>query len=86
MFACCLQMIDKYLQNTHAATHSLYKMRIQQVFKCSKHGEKERFRDVGNRFVETENCDLVIDRSIHLLQNNDVPFMSAGFFFGMGLD
>ena len=44
-------MIDKYLQNTHAATHNQYKMKILDIFDMSKHGETEKFKDCGNRYV-----------------------------------
>lgn len=42
-------MVEKYLQNTHAKTHNQYKMKLLDVFDMTKHGEKERFHDVGNR-------------------------------------
>lgn len=45
------KMIEQYLHNTHAATHSQYKMKLLDVFDTSKHGEKERFTDVGNRML-----------------------------------
>ena len=45
------QMIDKYLQNTHAATHNQYKMKILDVFDMAKHGEAGKFNDCGNRCV-----------------------------------
>ena len=44
-------MIDKYLQNTHAATHNQYKMKILDVFDMAKHGEDSKFNDCGNRWV-----------------------------------
>ena len=44
-------MIDKYLQNTHAATHNQYKMKILDVFDMAKHGEDSKFVDHGNRCV-----------------------------------
>ena len=42
-------MIEKYLQNTHAATHNQYKMKLLDVFDVTKHGEMDGFKDLGNR-------------------------------------
>jgi len=44
-------MINSYLQNTHATTHNQYKMKLLDVFKMAKHGEKEVFKDLGNKLV-----------------------------------
>ncbi|KAI8428803.1 hypothetical protein MSG28_007474 [Choristoneura fumiferana] len=38
------QMILKYTTNTHAATHSNYKLNIQQVFKVVRDGEEKRYK------------------------------------------
>lgn len=43
------QLLDEYLQKTHAATHNQYKMKLLDVFEVQKQGEKERFVDCGNR-------------------------------------
>uniref|UniRef100_A0A1I7ZLS7 Poly [ADP-ribose] polymerase n=1 Tax=Steinernema glaseri TaxID=37863 RepID=A0A1I7ZLS7_9BILA len=44
------QMVERYLENTHAPTHSSYKMKIRNVFAVDKHGEKEKLNSsVGNR-------------------------------------
>jgi poly [ADP-ribose] polymerase len=45
------QLIDKYLQSTHAATHQLYKMEIDEIFEVEREGEKETFKDVGNKML-----------------------------------
>ncbi|CAF4452120.1 unnamed protein product [Rotaria sp. Silwood2] len=45
------QLIDKYLQSTHAATHQLYKMQIEDIFEIERDGEKEIFNDVGNKML-----------------------------------
>ena len=36
------------MKNTHASTHNLYKLRIEQIFKISRHGEGERFRQFSS--------------------------------------
>ncbi|KAJ8749589.1 hypothetical protein K2173_026238 [Erythroxylum novogranatense] len=48
-------LIARYLQNTHAKTHSQYTVDIVQVFKVSKEGENERFR----KFSDTRNRMLL---------------------------
>ena len=37
------KIIQKYVTQTHAATHSSYKLKIQHVFKVDRHGESERY-------------------------------------------
>lgn len=44
---CFLQMISKYLKNTHASTHNQYDMELLDVFALEH--EKKDFTDVGNR-------------------------------------
>lgn len=45
------KLIDKYLQSTHASTHQLYKMKIEDIFEVDREGEKEVFHDVGNKML-----------------------------------
>ncbi|VDI78312.1 poly [ADP-ribose] polymerase, partial [Mytilus galloprovincialis] len=53
------KMVNEYLLNTHAATHSQYKMEIVSLFEMKKHGEDKNFKDLGNRvFVRTTLNDL----------------------------
>ncbi|KAJ8732599.1 hypothetical protein PYW07_015198 [Mythimna separata] len=37
-------MIQEYVRNTHAATHSTYTLEIEQVFKVVREGEDKRFK------------------------------------------
>ena len=67
-------MIDKYLQNTHAATHNQYKMKILDVFDMAKHGEDSKFVDHGNRCV----VEFVWFDSLH-------PSRQFFSYVGMGL-
>ncbi|XP_074268580.1 poly [ADP-ribose] polymerase 2-like [Silene latifolia] len=48
-------MIDMYMKNTHAKTHSGYTVEIVQVFKVSREAEHERFKP----FVSTKNRMLL---------------------------
>ncbi|WJX19914.1 NAD(+) ADP-ribosyltransferase [Trifolium repens] len=41
-------MIENYMKNTHAETHSNYTVEIVQIFRTSKEGEAERFRKFSN--------------------------------------
>jgi len=36
--------VDKYLQNTHAKTHSTYTLTLVDLFTISRAGEDERFK------------------------------------------
>jgi len=45
------QLIDKYLQSTHATTHQQYKMQIEDIFEVDREGEKNNFNDVGNKML-----------------------------------
>lgn len=49
------KIIDKYLQNTHAPTHTNYALRIDQVFKVVRKGENKRYRP----FKELHNRRLL---------------------------
>ena len=44
-------MLDAYLQNTHAKTHNTYQIVLTQAFEVEREGEKEAFKDVGNRML-----------------------------------
>ncbi|CAI8603764.1 unnamed protein product [Vicia faba] len=41
-------MIENYMKNTHAETHSNYTAEIVQIFRTSKEGEVDRFRKFSN--------------------------------------
>ena len=42
------KLIEKSIQDTHASTHTSYTMEVQDVFKIDKHGEEEKWTNVGN--------------------------------------
>ena len=44
-------LIEKYVKQTHAKTHNQYWMEVTDVFEMERNGEKEGFKDVGNRLV-----------------------------------
>lgn len=45
------KLIESYLHKTHAPTHSNYKLKLVDVFEAEKPGEKEKFKDYGNRML-----------------------------------
>ena len=44
-----VQVIEDYLVNTHAPTHTLYKMKLLEVFEVQRTVETQNFVDLGNR-------------------------------------
>jgi len=44
-----MQVIEDYLINTHAPTHTLYKMKLIDVFQVCRDVEVQNFVDYGNR-------------------------------------
>ena len=42
-------LVEKYVKQTHAKTHGQYRMEVTDVFEMERNGEKEVFKDVGNR-------------------------------------
>jgi len=37
-------VLEEYVQNTHASTHTLYTLEIEEIFKVSRKGEAKRFK------------------------------------------
>ncbi|KAL2323662.1 hypothetical protein Fmac_028041 [Flemingia macrophylla] len=48
-------MIEEYMKNTHAKTHSNYTVEVVHIFRISKEGEAERFK----KFASTKNRMLL---------------------------
>ncbi|UYV80414.1 PARP1 [Cordylochernes scorpioides] len=85
-----MDMIQKYVANTHAATHSSYSLHIQDVFKVSRHTETKRFKP----FLKLPNHKLLwhgsrITNFAGILSQGlriappEAP--STGYMFGKGL-
>ena len=51
----CVQMVVRYVVQTHARSHIQYRSEVVQVFAVEREGEKEAFRDLGNRCC-TSSC------------------------------
>jgi len=46
------KMIEEYTRNTHASTHSSFKLEILEIFKTEREGEEERYRkDLHNKML-----------------------------------
>ncbi|KAF9432768.1 Poly [ADP-ribose] polymerase 2 [Entomortierella beljakovae] len=41
------ELIDKFVKNSHGATHNYYNLEVQEVFDLDRGGEKERFDESG---------------------------------------
>lgn len=51
-------LIERYVKQTHAKTHSQYRMEVTDVFEMERRVEREAFNDVGNRLVALCNMSI----------------------------
>ncbi|KAG2402938.1 Poly [ADP-ribose] polymerase [Vigna angularis] len=61
-FGCAeFSMIEEYMKNTHAETHSNYTVDIVQIFRASREGEAERYRkEFYLKVVSSLICTVVL--------------------------
>eukprot|EP00794_Sanderia_malayensis_P018644 gene18644-20525_t len=81
------KMIEKYVQNTHAATHNTYKMQVQEVYKINRTEEDKNFNDCGNKKLLWHGSRLTNYVSI-LKQGLRIAPPEApvtGYMFGKGV-
>jgi len=84
------KMICEYVQNTHAKTHSHYKLKVQEVFAVDRKGEKKRyraFRDLPNRQLlwhgsRRTNFAGIISQGLRIAPP-EAPV--TGYMFGKGV-
>ncbi|CAD8094014.1 unnamed protein product [Paramecium sonneborni] len=81
------QVIQKYLENTHGSTHSNYHLKIQQIFKIKRIGEKQKFKNVGNRMLLWHGSRLtnfvgIISQGLRIAPP-EAP--CSGYMFGKGV-
>ncbi|XP_059275394.1 poly [ADP-ribose] polymerase 2 isoform X2 [Lycium ferocissimum] len=84
------QMIENYMKNTHAKTHSGYAANIVQVFRASREGETERFQkffDTSNRMLLWHGSRLtnwagILSQGLRIAPP-EAP--STGYMFGKGV-
>ena len=43
------QLVQRCVRQTHAKTHSQYHLDVLDVFQVDRDGERENYKDVGNR-------------------------------------
>ncbi|KAL5701309.1 NAD(+) ADP-ribosyltransferase [Ranunculus cassubicifolius] len=83
-------MIERYMRNTHASTHSNYSVDIVQIFKISRHGETERFKkyfSTKNRMLlwhgsRLTNWTGILSQGLRIAPA-EAP--STGYMFGKGV-
>jgi len=84
------KMIDKYVQNTHAATHTQYKLEIEEVFVVKRQGEEQRFKPfkkLPNRKLlwhgsRTTNFAGILSQGLRIAPP-EAPV--TGYMFGKGI-
>ncbi|XP_042478421.1 poly [ADP-ribose] polymerase 2 [Macadamia integrifolia] len=83
-------VIEKYMQNTHAKTHSNYTVDIVQIFRISREGEEERFKKFSttpNRMLlwhgsRLTNWTGILSQGLRIAPP-EAP--STGYMFGKGV-
>ncbi|KAK5642118.1 hypothetical protein RI129_008285 [Pyrocoelia pectoralis] len=84
------EMIKKYVKNTHAATHSNYKLSVDEVFIIKRQGEEKRykpFRKLHNRKLlwhgsRTTNYAGILSQGLRIAPP-EAPV--TGYMFGKGI-
>lgn len=84
------QMVLKYIQNTHGATHTQYELELQEVFKLCRHGESKRykpFQKLHNRQLlwhgsRTTNYVGILSQGLRIAPP-EAPV--TGYMFGKGV-
>merc|ERR1712156_561895 len=82
--------IEKYVKNTHAETHNLYTLEIQDVFKVHRKGESKRFKPfqkLPNRMLlwhgsRTTNYAGILSQGLRIAPP-EAPV--TGYMFGKGV-
>lgn len=54
------KVIEKYLQSTHASTHSDYTMSVLDIFKLDREGENDGFLQLHNRYRKSANTSFTL--------------------------
>lgn len=84
------KMIERYLKNTHAATHTQYKLEIEDVFVVKRQGEDSRykpFRKLPNKKLlwhgsRTTNFAGILSQGLRIAPP-EAPV--TGYMFGKGI-
>lgn len=81
------KMLEQYMQDTHAETHRNYSIEVLDIFECDKEGEKDRFKDIGNRTLLWHGSRLtnfvgILKQGLRIAPP-EAP--STGYMFGKGV-
>jgi len=84
------QVLNNYVKNTHAATHSQYTLQIEDIFKVSRKGEAKRFKPfkaLPNRCLlwhgsRTTNFAGILSQGLRIAPP-EAPV--TGYMFGKGI-
>uniref|UniRef100_UPI00398F8A38 poly [ADP-ribose] polymerase 2 isoform X3 n=1 Tax=Pristiophorus japonicus TaxID=55135 RepID=UPI00398F8A38 len=82
------KVIEKYLQSTHASTHTDYTMQLLEVFDVEREGEQDQFRtDLGNRQLlwhgsRLSNWVSILNQGLRIAPP-EAPV--TGYMFGKGI-
>ena len=82
--------LRKYVEQTHASTHTLYKLEIQEIFKVARDGEEKRFKPykkLPNRKLlwhgsRTTNYAGILSKGLRIAPP-EAPV--TGYMFGKGV-
>ncbi|XP_023213752.1 poly [ADP-ribose] polymerase 1-like [Centruroides sculpturatus] len=82
--------INSYIKNTHAKTHDQYTLKLEEVFKISRHGESKRFKpfkNLPNRYLLWHGSRLtnfagILSQGLRIAPP-EAP--STGYMFGKGI-
>ena len=85
------RVLEEYVKNTHAATHSTYTLEIEEIFKISRKGENKRFKPfkaLPNRMLlwhgsRTTNFAGILSQGLRIAPP-EAPV--TGYMFGKGKD
>lgn len=80
-------MIKKYVANTHATTHSYYKLEVEQIFKVEREGEDGRFKELPERKLlwhgsRLSNWTGILSQGLRIAPP-EAPV--TGYMFGKGV-
>ncbi|XP_022090532.1 poly [ADP-ribose] polymerase 1-like isoform X2 [Acanthaster planci] len=84
------KMIETYTKNTHGATHSAYKLKVEEVFRLDRDGEKSRykpFQKLHNRMLLWHGSRLsnfcgILSQGLRIAPP-EAP--ATGYMFGKGV-
>eukprot|EP00271_Cylindrocystis_brebissonii_P016170 TRINITY_DN3942_c0_g1_i1.p1 TRINITY_DN3942_c0_g1~~TRINITY_DN3942_c0_g1_i1.p1 ORF type:complete len:968 (-),score=323.57 TRINITY_DN3942_c0_g1_i1:521-3424(-) len=82
-----MKMVKAYLKNTHASTHSYYKLEVEQAYRVKRQGEDERFKKLPNRQLlwhgsRLTNWTGILSQGLRIAPP-EAP--STGYMFGKGV-